>query len=373
MPDTWSIASGSLPAGLSLSSAGVISGTPATAGTSNFTVAASDGTNTATQALSITIGAAVSTLAVTTATLPGATAGTAYSTMLTATGGTAPYTWSIPSGTLPAGLTLSAAGVISGTPAAAATSSFTVQVTDSASHTATAALSIVVSAAASLLPNGPGGTWTLVFDDEFTGTSLNTANWTALNSGSINSVSLSAANVSVSGGYCRLVLSSTSTGAAIDSNPSINSTGTPSGTGPTFNVGDCVEASINFPGESSGEFYNFPAFWTSGANWPANGEIDIIECYTGYPVSSYHGNGVNTGIGAPSGTWANAFHTYTCVRGTSSFQVYWDGALKWNQATSDDGGPMQIIANVGTIGGYPSATGAASTVLIDYIRKWTPG
>jgi Putative Ig domain len=70
----------------------------------------------------------------------------AYSAALAAVGGNPPYTWSLASGTLPAGLSLSAAGVISGTPATAGTSSFTVKVTDSSAATATAALSVVVSA-----------------------------------------------------------------------------------------------------------------------------------------------------------------------------------------------------------------------------------
>ena len=74
---------------------------------------------------------------------------TAYATTLAATGGTAPYTWTVSSGTLPSWASLTAsAGVITGTPTAAGTTSFTVNVTDSASDSATQALSITVKAAA---------------------------------------------------------------------------------------------------------------------------------------------------------------------------------------------------------------------------------
>ena len=84
-------------------------------------------------------------LTITTTSLPGGTVGTAYSQTLQATGGTTPYTWSLASGTLPAGLTLNAStGVISGTPTAAGTSNFTAQVTDALSATATKALSITI-------------------------------------------------------------------------------------------------------------------------------------------------------------------------------------------------------------------------------------
>ena len=90
---------------------------------------------------------AASTLAVTTASLPGATVSTAYSATLAAAGGTGSgYTWAVTAGSLPAGLSLNAStGVISGTPNAAGTSNFTVQVTDSGSNTATQNLSITAS------------------------------------------------------------------------------------------------------------------------------------------------------------------------------------------------------------------------------------
>ncbi len=87
-------------------------------------------------------------LSTVTASLPGGTVDSAYSATLQASGGTVPYTWSISSGSLPAGLTLNTgSGVISGTPTATETASFTVQVNDSASHVATQSLSIQTNAA----------------------------------------------------------------------------------------------------------------------------------------------------------------------------------------------------------------------------------
>jgi transglutaminase/protease-like cytokinesis protein 3 len=87
----------------------------------------------------ITINVSVSsTLSITTSTLPGGMVGSSYSATLSATGGTPPYSWSIVSGSLPSGLTLSTAGVISGTPSSTGTFSFTVQVRDSSSPAQTA-------------------------------------------------------------------------------------------------------------------------------------------------------------------------------------------------------------------------------------------
>jgi subtilisin family serine protease len=88
-----------------------------------------------------------SPLTVATTTLPGGQTATPYSQTLVATGGTLSRTWSLAAGTLPSGVTLSSTGTLSGTPTTAATSAFTVRVTDSAGATSTAALSLTVTRA----------------------------------------------------------------------------------------------------------------------------------------------------------------------------------------------------------------------------------
>ena len=166
-PYTWSITSGQLPSGLSISaSTGLISGTPAASGTFSFAVTVKDSASpaqTASASTSIVVGAIPLTL--TTPTLPSGTSGTSYSQSLHASGGTGSYTWSVTSGSLPAGLSLaSTTGVISGTPAVNGTFSFAVTVKDSASpaQTASASTSIVVGAipltlTAPILPSGTSG------------------------------------------------------------------------------------------------------------------------------------------------------------------------------------------------------------------------
>ncbi|MGY5799753.1 putative Ig domain-containing protein, partial [Rhizobium sp. LEGMi12c] len=127
---TYSLTTGSLPVGVAFSSAGVLSGTPTTGGTFNFTVTARDSLSfTGSQAYSITIGAPTITIAPTT--LPAATVAAVYSQTITAVGGTSPYTYSLSAGALPAGLAFSSAGVLSGTPTASGTFNFTVAATDS--------------------------------------------------------------------------------------------------------------------------------------------------------------------------------------------------------------------------------------------------
>ncbi len=85
-------------------------------------------------------------LTILTSTLPNGTVGSAYSYTLAASGGVLPYTWSILSGALPAGLTLTASsGLISGTPTAAGTSSLTFNVTDSVPSSASRTLALTIS------------------------------------------------------------------------------------------------------------------------------------------------------------------------------------------------------------------------------------
>ena len=153
-PYSWSLAAGSsLPAGLSLnSSSGALTGTPSQAGTVSFTVQVKDSSSTAqtaTKLFSVTIAAAnPNSVSILTASIPNGQVGVAYSAALTAAGGTAPYTWSVAAGSLPAGVTLnSSTGLLSGTPTQAGAVSITVQVKDSSSTalTATKAFSATIS------------------------------------------------------------------------------------------------------------------------------------------------------------------------------------------------------------------------------------
>jgi hypothetical protein len=85
-------------------------------------------------------------------TLPGGTTGVAYSQTFTGSGGTAPYTFSVTAGVLPAGLTLTAAGVLSGTPTAPGTSNFTVRATDANGCFFERAYSLLISSPVPTLP-----------------------------------------------------------------------------------------------------------------------------------------------------------------------------------------------------------------------------
>jgi Putative Ig domain len=131
-PYTFSM-SGNLPSGLNLSPSGLISGTPATAGSYQFTVKATDSAgHSGSQSYTLQVGQAAVTITLSPAALP-APDGCAYRAQLTASGGTTPYTFSW-SGVVPAGLTLSSSGFIHGILQNTTTYQFTITATDSTGH-----------------------------------------------------------------------------------------------------------------------------------------------------------------------------------------------------------------------------------------------
>jgi len=156
-PYTWSITAGTLPPGLSLTSDGIISGTPTTTGISDFTVQVVDSQTPVhavdTAPLSITINPPISLLP---SSLANGLVGSAYSATIVASNGVPPYTYTVvPNvGTgLPPGLTLTTntnlgganSATISGTPTDAGVFNFDIQATDSLAEDATAAYQIIVT------------------------------------------------------------------------------------------------------------------------------------------------------------------------------------------------------------------------------------
>ena len=168
-PYSW-IPLRSLPAGLSLSSSGVISGTPSLLGSFTFTVQVTDSSAPTPSSATATIALMVASPSpsppppppsIATTTLPNGVAGTPYSAALTATGGTSPDAWTVTSGALPAGLTLTSGGTITGTPSGQGSSAFTVQVVDASPSplAASAPLSIVVFPATSSVSTDWSSNW----------------------------------------------------------------------------------------------------------------------------------------------------------------------------------------------------------------------
>ncbi|WP_258230368.1 putative Ig domain-containing protein, partial [Pseudomonas protegens] len=113
-------------------------------GSDSFTYTATNASGTSSPA-TVTITVSAPSITLSPGSLSNGSVGTAYSQTVTATGGTAPYTYAITSGSLPAGLILNTAtGAISGTPMASGTLNLTITATDANSATGSQAFSITI-------------------------------------------------------------------------------------------------------------------------------------------------------------------------------------------------------------------------------------
>ena len=149
-----------LPAGLNLSSSGVLTGAPSQTGNFSFTISVTDNAQLSdTRSFSLVVNPPPTVPA---ATLPGGVTGTPYKAPLTAKDGTTPYSWAFNAGVLPPGLTILPAGTLSGTPTKAGTYLFGAQVTDARGATAVGAITVTITAGLAIttsspLPNGAVG------------------------------------------------------------------------------------------------------------------------------------------------------------------------------------------------------------------------
>ncbi len=167
---SWSVPPGTLPPGLELNtSSGLISGTPTTPGVYKFFPTVMDSAIPP-QKITSTAGVTISVITVAplqavTPPLPAGDVAVGYNASLVATGGVAPYTWSITSGQLPSGLKLNAAkGTISGIPILATAANFTAQVQDSIGTKSTPQnLSIVIKPGSAVTNSLLSGAYSFLF------------------------------------------------------------------------------------------------------------------------------------------------------------------------------------------------------------------
>jgi hypothetical protein len=143
-PYTFAVTAGTLPPGLTLSAAGALGGTPTTPGSYMFTITATDSSaapDKGSAAYTLQVAPSIITITLAPDALPDGIPCTSYDQTITASGGTAPYRFSVSSGSLPPGLSLSATGAISGSPKITPNEngqaySFTIQATDSSANPA---------------------------------------------------------------------------------------------------------------------------------------------------------------------------------------------------------------------------------------------
>jgi hypothetical protein len=143
---TWTVQSGALAPGLTLSESGALTGTPTAEGSYQFVVKAVNGSPFDTKAYTLAVRQAVSVKSPLGAQRPSAEVGIRVGKTFAATGGSGTYAWAVASGALPPGVALDAAkGTISGTPRAAGNFAFALTATDSEGRVATASAAMIVA------------------------------------------------------------------------------------------------------------------------------------------------------------------------------------------------------------------------------------
>ncbi len=356
---TFSVSAGTLPAGLSLTAAtGVVSGTPTTAATSNFTITATDGLSaTGSRAYSVTINAAITVNPVT---LPNGTVGTAYSQTVSATGGTGSYTFSVSAGTLPAGLSLNAAtGAITGSPTTVATSNFTITATDGLAATGSRAYSVTINAAITVnpatLPNGTVGT---AYSQTISATGGTSSYTFSVSAGSLPAgLSLNAATGAITGTPTTAATSN----FTITATDGLNATGSRAYT-VTMSTGVAVNPAT-LPNGTVGVAYSQTVSATGG-----NGAYTFSVTAGTLPA----GLALNTATGAITGTpttAATSNFTITATdglgaTGSRAYNVTINAAITVNPATLPNGALgnayAQTVSATGGTGVYTFSLSAGS-------------
>jgi hypothetical protein len=222
---------------------------------------------------------------------------------------------------------------------------------------------------------GVPGDWTLKFGDEFSGTSLNSAEWSTGWYGSgvtppVNSIEKDCydpAEVSEGGGVLSLSLvqKSENCGGQKDYAGGLVST-----MGKFSFTYGFVETRLWLPGVpgNPGDIANWPGLWTDGRNWPEDGEIDVAEGIHGQVCGHFHGpdNPSGVSVGCPSVNYTNGWHTFAVNWEPGSITYYYDGVDIGNLTSGITSAPMFIVLQ-NAAGGDLSMP---ATEKVDYVRVW---
>ena len=330
---TWTLQAGTLPTGLSLSSSGVISGTPtvvSTAGALMFRVTNSSG-NSDSLSMPLTVNASGGTTALPTYQLfpPAGVVGTTYpSTQFYANGAT-PITWSITSGSLPSGMSFSSSGLLSGTPTVAIPgkpitvfasnayppsggSSRAIRLTESPTGSGPAIPTDVVTTA--LTATGTGTTYN-VYND----TDMDNVPWGALGRGDVVNIYWKATPYSRKWGMGRNIAN---TGTA--ANPIIvNGVTDANGNRPRFNFNGATTARGSNPSLLAGPYFGNTAYDLYQIGNPYN-----LEDWAGILIRGFYRSSPeyiqikNLEMYGARGTFTNLSNVTTAyIDGTSGIRV----------------------------------------------------
>ncbi|GAA4993672.1 hypothetical protein GCM10025734_22920 [Kitasatospora paranensis] len=215
-----------------------------------------------------------------------------------------------------------------------------------------------------------------MFADEFNGSSVDSSKWTAnwlgcatcttppVNSG-YESAAYAPSQATVSGGSLHLT--------AVQQATTVNGKTYPYRSGMVQSNGKAqfsygaFEARIYLPATGS-KISNWPAFWTDGQSWPADGEMDVMEGLGGQ--ACYHFHSPAGGPGSCASGDFTGWHTYGAEWAPGSVTYYYDGVQVGRITTGITTAPQYLILNNGVDSTTPAVTSAPADMQVDYVRVW---
>jgi hypothetical protein len=198
--------------------------------------------------------------------------------------------------------------------------------------------------AGAVVPRTPAGLnapTTVIFDDEFSGGSLNTTVWAPdwfVSGSTQNNTVMNSSNVSVGANGLNLKLNANGTGALVSSNPH-GGAGTGFQAAPRVGRPVYVEYTATLPASGT-QIANWPGLWLTGQTWPNTGEIDVME---GFGTSQFHieyGPSSNqvSNPGGVGGTTAGT-HTYGVLWTTTGVTFVYDSVVVGSESAALSGVP----------------------------------
>jgi len=228
-------------------------------------------------------------------------------------------------------------------------------------------------------PLGVPGSWNPIFDEEFNGTTLNPALWSTGwggpgLTGPINTEELQCydpSQIAVSGGELDLNLTAQpQTNCPLQSGGSINEPYTSAmihTQGKFAYTYGYLETRVWLPGNTNGGV-DWPGVWAIGANWPAGGELDLVEGLAGQ--ACWHFHDPTGGPGGCAGIYTGGWHTFGADWEPGSVTWYYDGTQVGTVTQGITNTPMFLLATMAADNTYGGPIQTPATLRIDYIRVW---
>lgn len=221
-------------------------------------------------------------------------------------------------------------------------------------------------------PLGDPGQWNLVLDSRFNGSSLPSP-WsssryddgqTAAGFGSSDEECLDPTHVTVAGGHADLALTANSESCNGHTQPYT------SGMITTYNkwtyTYGYLEARVWIPG-SNGVIADWPSAWAVGNNWPAGGELDVMEGLGGSACWHFHDPSGGPG-GCANGNYTGGWHVFGADWEPGHVTYYYDGVKVGTVTSGITSSPMCLILALAVSNGAPIE--APASELISYVRVW---